>query len=102
VIHEALGHTEQALSLLEAAVPMLREVGNRNMEALGLLNLGFRHFGAGRLEEALTQAEHALAIFEDIRNPGNAGLARFLLSSIYQRQERTEQAAAVFQPVLEQ
>ena len=102
VIHEALGQSEQALSLLEAAVPMLRETGNRNMEALALLNLGFRHFGAGRLDEALAQAEQARAIFEDIANPGNAGLARFLLSSIYQGQGQAQQAAAVFQPVLEQ
>ncbi len=102
VTHEALGQPEQALRLLEAAAPMLRETGNRNMEALALLNLGFRHFGAGRLDDALAQAEQARVIFEDIANPGNAGLARFLLSSIYQRQGQAEQSAAVFQPVLQQ
>lgn len=62
LVLRSMGETERALSYLEEALAVAREVGERDLEASILTNLALMHQDAGRREKALEYYELAVEI----------------------------------------
>jgi tetratricopeptide (TPR) repeat protein len=68
-LHWRRGDGQAALSYLEQALPILREVGDRATEAVTRHNIAMVHRKSGRLVEAIAELELVVALDEAIQHP---------------------------------
>jgi tetratricopeptide (TPR) repeat protein len=61
-----LGDKKQALDFYQQALPILRDVGNRSVEATTLNNIGLVYRSLGDKQQALDHFEQALPISRDV------------------------------------
>jgi tetratricopeptide (TPR) repeat protein len=64
-----LGETRRAIELYEEALSIAREIGDRRGEARHLWNMGQALDKLGDRAQAVTHAEAALRLFEQVENP---------------------------------
>jgi CHAT domain-containing protein/tetratricopeptide (TPR) repeat protein len=68
ICYYLLDENQKALEQFRSALPDLREVGNRNFEAVALAGIAIVERDLGHFAEAKTQIEAALRIVESLRN----------------------------------
>src|SRR6185295_10058794 len=76
------GEDAQAQGLLERAVTIARELGDRRVEAVALGSLAIVHQRAGRTTEARTAYEASLAAAEAARDAGTVAATRLNLAAL--------------------
>ncbi len=67
--NDTFGRADEALPLLQEALTILRETGNRNLEARALNNIGAVYGAQGRYSDAQTFYERALELREKAKAP---------------------------------
>jgi class 3 adenylate cyclase/tetratricopeptide (TPR) repeat protein len=88
------GRVADAVSLLTQGMEQAVAMGTGVFQALCHLSLGEAHMLAGRLEEAQTLAEHALALTRERQERGQQASTLRLLGEIAARREPPESAPA--------
>lgn len=103
---EALGDPERGIALIEAAVAVHREVGNRRAEAIGLANLGGLELQEGRNRQATELLEQALGLQVELGDRaaegatrGTLGVALRLRGALAEARAQLEQALELFREV---
>jgi len=99
-MHRTKGQSKQALDLLEQALPIRREVGDRAGEAAILNNIAEVHRARGQPEQALELFQQALSIRREVGD--RAGEAAILnnIAEVYRARGQPEQALELFQQTL--
>jgi tetratricopeptide (TPR) repeat protein len=72
LLNDTFGRTKEALPLLQEALRLSRDTGNRSLEARALNNIGTNYMADGQLSEAQTYFERALEIREKAQAPQEA------------------------------
>ena len=66
-VYDDLGEKQKALSFYDQSLPLSRATGDKTGEAVTLGNIAYLERNRGNLNEALTQMEAAINIFENLR-----------------------------------
>jgi tetratricopeptide (TPR) repeat protein len=62
------GQSRDALEMLEPVIAEIRQIGERHLLALGLLNLGWARLGVGQVADAITALNEALHLTASLGN----------------------------------
>ena len=92
LLDETFGRSREALPLLEEALRLTRETGNRNLEARALNNLGAVYLAQGRYSDAQTNFERALEIREKAQAPHEVADTRHNLGDTFTRMGQYDKA----------
>jgi tetratricopeptide (TPR) repeat protein len=69
MVHNGRGDGTAALGYYQQALPILREVGDRAVEAVTRYNIAMVRRAAGRLLEAIAELELVVALDEAVQHP---------------------------------
>ncbi len=100
VAHARMGDPESALGLLERALGLARETGDRHLEASARGNLAAVCSALGRSDEAREHAMRALLLHEQVGDLRGAGEAMIAVADL-DAGERPEVAMAVYRRAAE-
>ena len=92
LLDETFGRSKEALPLLQEALTITRDTGNRNLEARALNNLGAVYLAQGQYSDAQTYFERALEIREKTKAPQEAADTLHNLGDAFTRMGRYDQA----------
>jgi eukaryotic-like serine/threonine-protein kinase len=92
LLDETFGRSKEAQPLLEQALRLTRETGNRNLEARALNNLGAVYLAQGRYSDAQTNFERALEIREKAQAPQEVADTRHNLADTFTRMGQYDKA----------
>ena len=92
LLDETFGRSREALPLLQEALAITRETGNKNLEARALNNLGAVYLAQGQYADAQTFFEGALAIREKAKSPQETADTVHNLGDAFTRMGRYDQA----------
>jgi tetratricopeptide (TPR) repeat protein len=92
LLDETFGRSKEALPLLQEALTITRETGNKNIEARALNNLGAVYLAQGQYSDAQTYFESALAIREKAKAPQETADTLHNLGDAFTRMGRYQQA----------
>jgi serine/threonine protein kinase/Tfp pilus assembly protein PilF len=92
LLDETFGRSKEALPLLEEALRLTRETGNRNLEARALNNLGAAYLAQGRYSDAQTNFERALEIREKAQAPQEVADTQHNLGDTFTRMGQYDKA----------
>lgn len=87
-----LGETARTQTMVEQALPILREVGDRRGEGTALMNLGLTYINLGDTERAQACLERALPILREMSSRHGEGMALTNLGVAYLNLGKTAQA----------
>jgi serine/threonine protein kinase/Tfp pilus assembly protein PilF len=92
LLDETFGRAKEALPLIQEALTITRESGNRNMEARALNNIGSVYLGQGQYSDAQTYFERALEIRETVKAPQEVADTLHNLGDTFTKMGRYDQA----------
>ena len=92
LLDETFGRSKEALPLLQEALTITRDTGNRNLEARALNNLGAVYLAQGQYSDAQTYFERALEIREEAKAPQEAADTLHNLGDTFTKMGRYDQA----------
>jgi tetratricopeptide (TPR) repeat protein len=95
------GHLVEARRVAQSALDEARSIGDRALEAAGLLALSMPHVQESRFAEGRDYAEQAAALFRALGDPVGEAWAVLTSSIANSRQERVVKAAAELRTALE-
>ena len=95
-----LGRMDDALACQEASLAIARELGDREHEAMTLLQLGQVHGMAGRTDEGAELFETALAIHRELGNRSGEARALGLMGLTRTQQGRRDEGRACYESAL--
>ena len=95
------GRSKEALPLLQEALTITRDTGNRHLEARALNNIGAVYFVQGQYADAQTYFERALEIREKAQAPQEAADTLHNLGDTFTRMGRYEHALQNYHRALE-
>ncbi|MFY9823556.1 MAG: tetratricopeptide repeat protein [Thermoanaerobaculia bacterium] len=98
--HGYLGEAERAIRSYEQAIPIFREIGDRNGEGVTLGSLGLAYADLGELEKAIDYYEQALVIDRELGNRQGEGRVLGNLGTAYHRLGELEKAISTYEPRL--
>jgi len=93
---ELSGHSNEALSFLQRALPVARSAGLETEEGLLSLNLGVLERASGRLDRAQTFMNDALACFRQADDRARTGIALTCLGNLQVEQGNLQVAEALY------
>jgi tetratricopeptide (TPR) repeat protein len=99
-INRKTGHPKRALELYEQALPLMREVGNRDGEAATLNNIAEVQRGTGELQQALELYEQALPLMREVGNREGEAATLNNMSLVYDAMGQWQQALELYEQVL--
>jgi tetratricopeptide (TPR) repeat protein len=91
-----LGDYERAAAVLEEALALFRELGDKRNIAYVLGNLGGLAYRQGDYERAAVLHTEALVLFRELGDKGDIANSLMLLAKVAQRQGSYERAAHLF------
>jgi tetratricopeptide (TPR) repeat protein len=98
--HSSLGTMTQALQCYQQALNISKEMGNRNMEAATLNNIGLVYQATGQPQQALHQYQEALPITREIGNRNTEAATLNNIGLVYQATGQPQQALQQYQEAL--
>jgi predicted ATPase/tetratricopeptide (TPR) repeat protein len=99
-VQKDAGQAQNALSSLEEALALHRELGNRSLEGAVLANLGSWHHTQGRMEDARGQLRAAAAIHREVGDQLRESVDLATLGNIDRSQGRMVEARAYYERAL--
>lgn len=90
------GRLDEGYRLLYESLGILRRLGARRYQISPRLDLSFAHLESGRLRHATRQAQAALALAEEFREPDSIKNALFLLGEAYNLRGEEARAESYF------
>jgi eukaryotic-like serine/threonine-protein kinase len=101
LLNDTFGRARDALPILQEALTIARDTGNRNLEARALNNIGSLYMSQGQYSDAQTYFERALELREKAKAPQEMADTLHNLGETYTRMGRYEQALQQFVRALE-
>ena len=101
LLNDTFGRAREALPLLQEALTIVRDTGNKNLEARALNNLGNLYMSQGQYPDAQTYFERALELREKAKAPQEMADTLHNLGETFTRMGRYEQALQQFVRALE-
>ncbi len=99
-VYCALSKFREALTHLEQALSILKEVGDRSRQGNALSNLGSVYDSLGNTEQALSYYQQALEISREVGDRKGEGIRLNNLGSVYEDLGNKEQALSNYQQAL--
>jgi tetratricopeptide (TPR) repeat protein len=99
-LYRQTGHPQEALTLYEQALPILREVGHRVGEAATLNNMAGVYRQAGHLQEALTLYEQALPILREVGHRAGEAATLNNMALVYWQTGHPQEALKFYEQAL--
>ena len=94
-----MGQEQKALDLLNQALPIWRELGDRLGEATTLTDMGRVYNNLGQREDALKVLNQALPIMREVKSQGGEADALQNIGTAYSYMGRGDRSAGLLQPV---
>jgi serine/threonine protein kinase len=101
LLDETFGRSKEALPLLQEALTITRDSGNRDLEARALNNLGAVYLAQGQYSDAQTYFERALEIRQEVQAPQEAADTLHNLGDTFTKMGRYDQALQRYVRALE-
>ncbi len=101
LLDDTFGRSKEALPLLQEALTITRDTGDRNLEARALNNLGAVYLAQGQYSDAQTYFERALEIREKAKAPLEAADTLANLGDAFTRMGRYDQALQQYHRALD-
>jgi tetratricopeptide (TPR) repeat protein len=101
LLDDTFGRSKEALPLLQEALTIARDSGNRDLEARALNNLGAVYLVQGQYSDAQTYFERALQIRQEVQAPQEAADTLHNLGDTFTKMGRYDQALQRYVKALE-
>jgi CHAT domain-containing protein/Tfp pilus assembly protein PilF len=90
------GRLQESLEFFKKALPLWRESGDREGQALTLLNFGYTYSDVGEMKEALDHYEQALNLWTSSGNQRGRGMTLTAIGRLYSRMGESQKALSYF------
>jgi tetratricopeptide (TPR) repeat protein len=100
-LNETLGHYDKALALTKEALPLLRDVGDRQNEAMCLNNIGWIYLDIADYENAMTYLQQGLQLRQQVGSPADIADSFYNIGETYGRMGHYDQATDYYLKALD-
>ncbi|MBP1468991.1 tetratricopeptide repeat protein, partial [Candidatus Chloroploca sp. M-50] len=100
MVYQQTGHPQRALALLEQALPLTREVGDRAGEAATLHNMAGVYGATGQPQRALALYEQALSLLREVGDRAGEAATLTNMAGVYQDTGQPQRALALYEEAL--